>query len=739
MAKNTVIVSVLADAKNFSKGFDDAAKSAGGLGGIVKGVGVAAGAALVAAAAGATAVIASAIKAAGESEKVAAQTAAVVKSTGAAAGQSVEQIGALATKLSRLSGVDDEVVQSGENILLTFTNIKGTTFDAATKSALDMSVAMGTDLNSAALQVGKALNDPVAGMSKLSKVGVTFTQAQKDAAASMVATGDVAGAQAIILGELTKEFGGSAEAFGNTFEGSLGKARTSLGNLQEALGAAFLPIATTVLSKVAGLLDRVGDSPAFAAALTAVTGFISGLLSGDSAIGGFIAKAVDLASNLSPVGLVLKALAPILPGLAGAFGQLASTLGGALAQVLPTITNLSQTLVSVLSGVFASVLPVIVGLIGQLAGVFTALMPAILPIVQTLGGILTAVIKALGPIITTIATTLGGVLGSVLKAITPVLVLVAQVFGQILKALAPVIPPILSLIQAVLALVAPILTLIGSALGPVIELLVTLLKPILSLIAPLVKLLAPAIQFVADALSVVIDWIAKGITWFVALVTGSKTASAQFTAAFNGVGKFFGDLWNGVISFFANGIANIVGFFTGLPGKIGSAISGLAGMLGSVGRNMIQGLINGASSMLGSLSSFVSGLVSKYIVNPVKSLLGIHSPSTVFRDIGGYTLQGLQIGLSDTEGVRGAIDSLGRELADTTLPAPRVSSATVRPSQQAASDASSAAIVSQMTAADRAFFRELFAEFAGSLAVTDGVIASAASAAQARLVKAGAR
>ena len=738
MAKNTVIVSVLADAKQFTKGLSDAGKEASGLGGVIKGVGVAAAAGLVAAGAAATALIASSIKAAGESEKVAAQTAAVVKSTGAAAGRSVEQVSGLATSLSRLSGIDDEVVQSGANMLLTFTNIKGTTFDAATKSALDMSVAMGTDLNSAALQVGKALNDPITGMSKLSKVGVTFTQEQKDQAAAMVKVGDVAGAQALILGELDKEFGGSATAFGNTFEGSIGKAKTSLGNLQETFGAAFLPVATQVFGKVATLLDGIGASPAFAAALTNVTGFISGLLSGDSAIGGFISNVVTLASSLSPLGIVLQALAPVLPTLAGAFGALAATLGGALSAILPTITGLAQTLVGVLSGVFAAVLPVIVGLIGQLAGVFTALMPAIIPIVQTLGGILTTVIKALGPIITTIATTLGGVLGSVLKALTPVLVLVAQVFGQILTALAPVIPPILSLVQAVLALVAPLLQLIGSALGPVIQLLMALLEPILKLIAPLIQFLAPAIQFVADVLSVVIGAIASAITWFVALVTDSKTASAQFTAAFNGVAKFFGDLIGNVIKFFSDGIGNIVGFFTGMPGKILGALGSLAGSLGDIGKNMIQGLINGATGMLGNLGSFVSGLVSKYIVGPVKSLLGIHSPSTVFRDIGNYTLQGLQIGLSDTSGVRSAVNSLGKELADTTLPAPRVSSLSERPSSVPAQP-SQVSPVSQMTASDRMFFRDLFREFAGSFSVTDGVIAQAANAANARLVKSGAK
>ncbi|MCU1576594.1 MAG: phage tail tape measure protein, partial [Leifsonia sp.] len=123
---------------------------------------------------------------------------------------------------------------------------------------------------------------------------------------------------------------------------------------------------------------------------------------------------------------------------------------------------------------------------------------------------------------------------------------------------------------------------------------------------------------------------------------------------------------------------------------------------------------------------------------PLKSALGIHSPSRVFMEIGGYTMKGLEIGLSNTQGVKGAVDSLGKELAATTLPAPRVSSSTTRASAIVPAQVTPSP-VSQMSAADRMFFRELFQEFAGSLTVTDGVIAQAANAANARLVKAGVR
>lgn len=737
MAKNTVIVSVLADAKQFTKGLSDAGKEANGLGGIVKNVGLAAAAGLAVATGAAAALVAGAIKAAGESEKIVAQTMAVVKSTGAAAGRSVEQVGALATELSRLSGIDDEVVQSGENVLLTFTNIKGTSFDGATKSALNMSVALGTDMASASMVVGKALNDPIAGMSKLSKVGVTFTEQQKAQVAAMMKAGDVAGAQAVIIAELNKEYGGSAEAFGNTFMGAVGKAKTSLGNLQEMLGSAFLPVATKVFGKVSSLLNGIGDSPAFAAALTNVTGFISGLLAGDGVIGKFIDKALTLASTVSPLGLVFKALAPILPSLAAMFATLAGTIGGALAQVLPTVTKLAAGLASVLSGAFAIVLPIVLTLAGQLAGVLGSLAPVF--------DLAAGAAKAVGTALSGMATWLGQNKGLVIFLATAIISIVAAFKAyEIVMAAVKIATVAWAVVQGILngTLIANPIGLIITAIGLLVAGIIwvaTQTTFFQDAWATMVDIFTSSVGMFADFFTNTIGMFRGFFTNTVGMFSGFVSNTVGMVTSFgrNVLGAF-SSFWSGTVGMFSTGIGNIIGFFGGLPGQVLGAIGSLTGSLVSVGKNMIQGLINGATGMLGNLGSFVSGLVSKYIVGPVKSLLGIKSPSRVFMQIGDYTMQGLEIGLRNTSGVRSAVDSLGKELAATTLPAPRVSSSATRESSLTLTPATPSP-VSQMSASDRMFFRELFQEFAGSLTVTDGVIAGAANSANARMVKAGAR
>lgn len=188
------------------------------------------------------------VKDAASYQTVLAKTAQVIKSTGNVAHISVEGVKSLAAELETMSGVDEELIINSQNVLATFTNIrnvgKNKIFDQATKSALDMSVALGTDLQGASIQVGKALNDPIKGVSALSKVGVTFTDSQKKVIKSLVETGDVAGAQKVILAELNKEFGGQAAAAGKGFEGSMARVQDVLADTGREIGTALLPKVT---------------------------------------------------------------------------------------------------------------------------------------------------------------------------------------------------------------------------------------------------------------------------------------------------------------------------------------------------------------------------------------------------------------------------------------------------------------------------------------------------------------
>lgn len=257
MADRTITTDLIGRDRT-SQAFESAGRSAGKFGGVlgkvgnVMKVGVAGGAAV---AAGGVALlgkfVVDGVKSAASYQKVLAKTEQVLKSTGNTAGTSVEGVKDLSAELETLSGVDEELIVNSQNVLLTFTNIrnvgKNKIFDMATKSALDMSVALGSDLQGASIQVGKALNDPIKGVSALSKVGVTFTDSQKKVIAALVETGDTAGAQKVILEELNKEFGGQAAAAGKGFEGTMARLQDVIGDTGRELGTALLPKLTDLV------------------------------------------------------------------------------------------------------------------------------------------------------------------------------------------------------------------------------------------------------------------------------------------------------------------------------------------------------------------------------------------------------------------------------------------------------------------------------------------------------------
>jgi hypothetical protein len=218
-----------------------------------------------------------------EQQKVAAQTGAVLKSTGGIANVTSKQMETLAESLMRKSGVDDEAIQSGQNLLLTFTKIRNETgkgndiFNQATKATLDLSVAMGKDLSSSAILVGKALNDPVKGASALSRAGVQLTKGQKDQIQAFVDSGRVLEAQKIILGELTTQFGGSAEAAGKTLPGQLNILKQTFSNLAGDLVSRFLPSLTGVAQRLTDFIGEFAAAPTLTAKIKLVVGSIGAI------------------------------------------------------------------------------------------------------------------------------------------------------------------------------------------------------------------------------------------------------------------------------------------------------------------------------------------------------------------------------------------------------------------------------------------------------------------------------
>lgn len=270
------------------------------------------------AAAGIVAGVFGMVKQFGDSQAVAAQTEKVLNSTGYAAGMTAEAVKNLANELSKKTGIDDDVIASGENIFLTFTGIGKEAFPLATKTALDMTAAMNDGvvtqeaLRGTTIQVGKALNDPIMGMTALKKVGVMFTESQKEQITVLQSSGKLYEAQKIVLDELQKEFGGSSEKL-DTFKGAQLRAQTAIGNLAETIGGSLAPIIQKLTNFVSSaaeyfseLYPKIQEYAIPVGAAVAITVSLIAGLAGIVAIAPMVGAAVAVMTG--PIGIVSAAI-----------------------------------------------------------------------------------------------------------------------------------------------------------------------------------------------------------------------------------------------------------------------------------------------------------------------------------------------------------------------------------------------------------------------------------------------
>jgi len=191
----------------------------------------------------------SSVKAAEESAVAGARLEAVFSAMGDTTGQAAKAAEDYAGALSKKIGVDDEVILAGQAQLATFGAVSDATarqagiFDRATSAAADLAAAGFGTLESNSVQLGKALQDPTKGMTALAKSGVTFTDAQRDQIKALQESGDLLGAQKIVLAAVEGQVKGTAEATAT----SQGKATVAFGELQEQIGGKLLPVVSTML------------------------------------------------------------------------------------------------------------------------------------------------------------------------------------------------------------------------------------------------------------------------------------------------------------------------------------------------------------------------------------------------------------------------------------------------------------------------------------------------------------
>lgn len=261
-----------------------------------------------------------------------------LRSTRGVSGKTASGLAGLASELQNVTTYGDDAIMQMQALLLTFKDVRGTTFDAATKAILDLSAAMGQGLQSSAIQVGKALNDPVQGLTALRRAGIQFSDAQEATIKKLVETGDKAKAQTIILAELESQFGGMAQSMRGTLGGALEGVRNAFGDLlemnkiknAEGLRREIERLAKALQSReMRNFADAIGNALASAARIAAET---------------LSKMAVSIeALKLAATALVSVKLAGWISGVAAAAGAATAPVTAAVAAMGLLAANLDKT------------------------------------------------------------------------------------------------------------------------------------------------------------------------------------------------------------------------------------------------------------------------------------------------------------------------------------------------------------------------------------------------------------
>ncbi len=405
-------------------------------------------------------------------------------------------------------------------------------------------------------------------------------------------------------------------------------------------GQDLQPLLNMTASETQGLIDKANDlgmvmsddgvkaSATFQDSLTSLKGTMQGV------------KNNIMAQFLPGLSSIADGLADVLGGkgadkLSQGITQLLGELKSKAPDVLSTITQVGTTVIQGLGPMLPSLVSTIFTLLTQAITTVSSMMPQLMPaIISGIQGALAAVMTALPIIVqglTQLVMSLVTWLSSeqnVANLVSGIIALVTQLvdsFAMILPILLPAIVTIISEVAKALTepknvelLIKSVLTLIGALLVAIGKCVPKLLDLVKGVISNLGNLLADfftwAVPKVADGIGIIIN----------------KVKSLGST------------LFNNVKTWFSNVLGKVGAFVADVVTKIKQLPSQALQM----GKDLIQGLINGIVQTGKKAVDTVKALGGK-IVGGLKSVLGIHSPSRVFMELGELSAEGYLLGISD--------------------------------------------------------------------------------------------
>lgn len=292
-------------------------------------------------------------------------------------------------------------------------------------------------------------------------------------------------------------------------------------------------------------------------------------------LAGAVPQILELATAFSPLGVVLRTLAPVLPTIAEAFVSLASSVLSALAPLIPVVLELAGSVASALVDAMVTLAPVVVEVVTLVGGLLQEALVALQPVLGMLPGLFRQIVPAVLQLIPAVL--------SIVKALAPLLPVVAELIGSLL-------PPLSSLLMTVIPIVVELATLLLGALGPAFQ-----------AVASVIELIMPAVEWLIRGVVENVIGVIEGLTSFITGVVDFFKAifSGDFSAAWQAVK----DIVFGAVQ----AVWNFVQLF--LVGRLVKGVQGVLtavrGFFSGAWRNIVGGVRNFGTNIVSSVRGFM--------------------------------------------------------------------------------------------------------------------------------------
>lgn len=354
---------------------------------------------------------------------------------------------------------------------------------------------------------------------------------------------------------------------------------------------------------------------------------------------------------MNPIGLAITAITAIAVGayliyrywtpIKGFFLGVWQSIKTAFAPVGAFFSGLAQGLMIGL----APLKPLVMGMVN----LFVSAWGGLKNIVSDIFTSITTVISLISSRIVAVVSVLVDVLGTAWQGLITLLQPVIDVFGGVFDVITTAFS---NLWQSVQSFIQPIIIVISNFFN-ITEAGSRSTGEMIGLV--LGGAITGLVSIFSTSISAIVFLFTGGISQLISSIL-SFSPVALFSQILSGLSPYIIAVWESIKAIFSGGIANlsatILGFspvslFAQVFATVGAFFSGLVGNFSEYGRNLMQGLINGITSMIGAVTAKISSLASQ-VKSAFTTSTQIHSPSRVFLGYGQNLMQGLAIGIDKT-------------------------------------------------------------------------------------------